>query len=148
MRDAIRRTTVDHELKAAITMVFPDWVAEVQCLMSLDICANYVVHLAQILFKAEVRRVEDVLHISRSGFTIITPFPEATLKGVSKEAIVEVFGNDILEAINDCPIRKREVTEGKSDTECVSMILAKNGAIINLSLNLERGFELKKQLYD
>jgi hypothetical protein len=149
MCDAIGRTTVDSKLKAAITMVFPGWVGPVQCLISLDICAKDVKQLAHTLFDAKVWWADDVLHMFLDGgFSMSIPSSEATLKGVSTENIVKVFGPEISEAISECPVRKRELAEGKSVTECVSMLLQKNGAIINLSLGLEAGIELQNKLYN
>lgn len=147
--DAIGRITINGESKAAITMVFPNWVGPVQCLMSLDICAKDVEQLAHTLFDAKVRWAEDVLHITlESGFSTIIPNSEATLKGVSKENIVKVFGSEIYKAISECAVREREMAEGKSVTECVSMLFEGNRAIVNLSIGLKAGLELQNKLYN
>ncbi|KAF2003268.1 hypothetical protein P154DRAFT_561393 [Amniculicola lignicola CBS 123094] len=146
--DAIRRVTVDGGLKVAVTMVFPRWGGPVQCLMSLDVCERDVKWLAKTLFNANVKWVDQVLHVPLAGgITLTIPNSEATLKGVPGEAIIEVFGHEIHKAIIECPIRKRELTEGKHLTECVSMILMKNGGIINLSLGLEQGLRIQEKLY-
>ncbi|KFY48961.1 hypothetical protein V495_00870 [Pseudogymnoascus sp. VKM F-4514 (FW-929)] len=151
---AIRRVQVQTDSdkitswKASVTMVFPLWGGPVDCLMSLDVCESDVEHLAMLLFDAQMKWVEQVRHIVlNEGITLIIPHSEATLKGVRDEAIIKVFGNDIYNAINESPVRKRESKEGKLRTECVSMILTKNGAIINLSLGLDRGLEIRDKLY-
>lgn len=151
---AIRRVQVQTDSdkitswKASVTMVFPLWGGPVDCLMSLDVCESDVEHLAMLLFDAQMKWVEQVRHIVlNEGITLIIPNSEATLKGVRDEAIIKVFGNDIYNAINESPVRKRESKEGKLRTECVSMILTKNGAIINLSLGLDRGLEIRDKLY-
>ncbi|KAH8591189.1 hypothetical protein B0O99DRAFT_274866 [Bisporella sp. PMI_857] len=148
MCDAIRRVTVENDLKAAVTMVFPVWGGPVDCLMSLDICEQDVEQLAMDLFNAKVKWVEQVLHVVlNEGITLIISNSEATLKGVPDVAIIKVFGPEIHDAIAECPVRGRELAEGKSVTECVSVILTKNGAIINLSLGLERGLQIQNKLY-
>ena len=149
---AIRRIQAQTESmtswKASVTMLFPLWGGPVDCLMSLDVCESDVEHLAMLLFNAQVKWAEDVLHIVLDeGITLIIPSSEATLKGVRDEAIVKVFGSEIHNAINESPIRRRELKGKKQKTECVSMILTKNGAIINLSLGLDRSLEIEKKLY-
>jgi hypothetical protein len=57
-----------------------------------------------------------------------------------------MFGHDIRNAITESPVHRRELEEGKSVTECVSMVLTKNGAIINLSLSLEAGLQIQKAI--
>ena len=129
-------------------MVFPLWGGPVDCLMSLDVCEWDVEQLAMALFNAKVKWVEQVRHIVlNEGITLIIPNSEATLKGAQDEAIIKVFGPEIYNAINESPVRIRELKEGKHVTECVSMILTKNGAIINLSLGLDKGLEIQNKLY-
>ena len=84
--------------------------------------------------------MEQVLYVVlKEGITLIIPHSEATLKGVPDKAIIKVFSSEIYDAITENPVRRRELEEGKRVTECVLMILTKNGAIINLSLGLEGG---------
>jgi hypothetical protein len=148
MCGAIRRVGLQSDLKAAVTTVLPLWGGPVDCLMSLDVCEREVEQLAMALFNAKVKWVEQVLHVVlKEGITLIIPNSEATLKGVLDEVIVKVFGPEIHDAITESPIRRRELEEGKRVTECVSMILTKNGAIINLSLGLEGGLKIQNKLY-
>lgn len=149
MCGSIRLRSFEDGLKAAVTMIFPVLVGPVNCLMSLDIRERDVDRLAMILFGAEVKWVEQVLHVVHaSGFTMIVPNAEATLKGVADKTIIDVFGADIHDAINATPIRRRELKEGKHVTECVSMIITRNGAIISLCLGLEGGVEIQNKLYN
>lgn len=148
MCSTIRRVTVQGGLKAAVTTVLPLWGGPVDCLISLDVCEREVGQLAMALFNAKVKWVEQVLHVVlKEGITLIIPHSETTLKGVLDEAIIEVFGIEIHNAITESPIRRRELEEGKRLTECVSMILTKNGAIINLSLGLKGGLQIQNKLY-
>lgn len=145
---AIRRDPIQIDRitfwRASVTTVFPLWGGPVDCLLSLDICEWGVEYLAMALFNAKVKWVEQVLHIVlNEGITLIVPNSEATLKGVRDEALIMVFGSDIHKAINESPVHRRELEEGKHVTECVSMILTKQqGAIINLTVGLDRGLEI------
>jgi hypothetical protein len=85
--------------------------------------------------------------VLNKGITLVIPNSEATLKGVPGVVIFKVFGPEIHHAITECPVRRRELAEGKRVTECVLVILTKNGAIINLSLGLERGLQIQNKLY-
>jgi hypothetical protein len=134
--------------RASVTMVFPFWRGLVNCLISLDVCEWDVEHLAIALFNTKVKWVEQDRHIVlNKGIMLIISNSEATLKGVQDEAIIKVFGPEIRNAINKSPVQTRELEEGKHATECVLIILTKNGAIINLSLSLDRGLEIQNKLY-
>ncbi|KJZ69735.1 hypothetical protein HIM_10875 [Hirsutella minnesotensis 3608] len=149
--DAIRTIPIQSNgvtsWKASVTMVFPVWAGLVDCMMSLDVHDWGVKYFAMALFNAKVEWVEDVRHIVlKEGTTLIIPSAEATLKGAQDEAIMKVFGSEIYRAVTESPVRKKELRERKSTTDCVSMILTKNGAIVNLSLGLDKGLEIQKKL--
>jgi hypothetical protein len=92
--------------------------------------------------------VDQALHVVlNSGFTMIIPNSEITLKGVADETILEVFGGKTHDAMIATPIRRREVREGKRVTECVSMIITRTGAIISLCLGMKGGVEIQNKLY-
>lgn len=132
---------------ASVTTVFPPWGA-VDCLLSLDICETNVEALAMALFNATVKWVKESLHIGFARGTSLTiPNSEVTLKGVHDEAIAQVFGSEIQQAIKQSRIRIQEMEKGKLMTECVSMIITEKGAIISLSLGLVQGLEIQKKLY-
>jgi hypothetical protein len=100
------------------------------------------------LFNAKVKWAEYVLYVVlNEGTALIIPNSEVTLKAVRDEAIIKVFSLEICNAITESPVRKRELQEGKYITEYVSMILIKNGAIVNLCLSLKRGLEIQNKLY-
>lgn len=142
------RTNEGISWKASVTTVFPLWGGPVDCFLSLDVCESGVEYLAMALFNARVKWVEEVRHVGfEGGATLTIPSSEVTLKGVKDEAIIMVFGSEIRCAINESRIRERELEEGKLMTECVSMILTKQGAIVNLSLGLDRGLEIQRKLY-
>ncbi|KAL2363002.1 hypothetical protein RJZ56_004098 [Blastomyces dermatitidis] len=148
MASAIRRFIVRDELKAAVTTVFPIWAGTVDCLMSLEVSEWSVEWLMMALFGAKLKWVNQVRHlVLNNGVTLIIPNSEATLKGVPDEAIVNVFGPEIHDAIAESPIRRKELAEGMHVAECVSMILTRNGAIINLALGLEGGVKIQNKLY-
>ncbi|EDN05787.1 predicted protein [Histoplasma mississippiense (nom. inval.)] len=121
---AIRRDPIQIDRitfwRASVTTVFPLWGGPVDCLLSLDICEWGVEYLAMALFNAKVKWVEQVLHIVlNEGITLIVPNSEATLKGVRDEALIMVFGSDIHKAINESPVHRRELEEGKHVTEYI-----------------------------
>jgi len=148
MCSAIRRDTVQSgaitSSMAAVTMDFPRW-GLVDCLMSLEVHQSKVGYLAMALFKVRVESEGQVRYVSLKEGVRLTPNPEITLKGVLDKAIIDVFGSEIYGAITACCMRKKELGEGNSATECISMILTSNlseGAIINLSLGLEEGIQI------
>jgi hypothetical protein len=146
--ESIRLRAFESELRAAVTMIFPVLGGPVDCLMSLDIHEKDVARLAMTLFGTEVRWVDQALHVVlNSGFTMIIPNSEITLKGVADETILEVFGGKTHDAMIATPIRRREVREGKRVTECVSMIITRTGAIISLCLGMKGGVEIQNKLY-
>jgi len=153
MCDAIRRVNIENDgitsLKAAVTLDFPLW-GLVDCLMSLDVRERNVEQLAMALFSVQVESVGHARYVILPGGVRLTPNPEVTLKGVLDEAIIHVFGSEIHGAITACRMRKKELEEGSPVTECVSMILTGSpdeGAIINLSLGLKGGAQIRKKLY-
>lgn len=100
------------------------------------------------LFNAKVSLINQVRHVAlNEGITLVIPSPEATLKGIPDKAIISIFGPEIHGAINENPIRKRELEDGTHVTECVSIILTRNGAIINLALGLDGGVKIQNKLY-
>jgi hypothetical protein len=152
IRDIISRipTQVNGETiwKAAVTTAFPLWGGLVNCLISLDICMLGVDYLAMALFNARISPAESLRRITfDEGPTLIVPNSESTMKGVKEEAIIKVFGAEIHEAIRISPLRRKELEQGKGLTECVSMIVTRQGAIVNLSLDLNRGIEISRKLY-
>jgi hypothetical protein len=145
---AIRRDRTRDGVKAAVTTSFPRWPGEVPCLMSVAILESEVSRLAWDLFNAEVELINQTRCIGlNDGIKLAIPGSEAILKGVWDEAILNVFGRTIQSAIDASPIRSIERNNGISRTECVSMNLLSDGAIVNLNIGLEKGFEFRQKLY-
>ena len=118
--------------------------------MSLDVRGRDVEQLTMALFNVRVESVGRTRYITLPGGVRLTPNPEVTLRGVLDEAIIRVFGPEIHGAITACRMREKELEEGSRVTECVSMILTGSpdkGAIINLSLGLKGGAQIRKKLY-
>lgn len=134
--------------KAAVTTTFPLWGGLVNCLMSLDVSLVGVDYFAMALFNARINPAEPLRHITfDNGPTLILPNSELTMKGVKDETIEKFFGTEVYEAIRDSHVRRMEVEQAKPLTECVSMIVTRHGAIVNLSLDLNRGIEISGKLY-
>lgn len=132
-------------------MIFPAFGEDNYCLISLDIVEAHVRSWAHALFEIEVSRVNESLEYIigfGNGVTIAcTRKFEFTLKGVSGESIERSFGMEILHAIQESYVRMREADRRKERTDCVSLNLAQNGAIINLALGLRAGARIRDQLY-
>jgi len=102
------------------------------------------------LFKVQVESVGHVQYVVLARGVRLTPNPEITLKGVSDEAIIHVFGPEIHQAIATSGMRKKELEEGNNVTEGISMILtskSSESAIINLSLDLRGGAQIQNKIY-
>ncbi|KZM18956.1 uncharacterized protein EKO05_0001074 [Ascochyta rabiei] len=151
MSDMIRKVLVENVWKAAVTMDFPSWPTPdntVPCLMSLDICEKDVQELFKTLFNAKADWVAGVLHIvHESGMTQIVPRSEITLKGVSDQAIIAIFGTEIHAAITECPVRVKELADGRRLTECVSMIISGREGTVSLAVGLRGGVHIQGKLY-
>ena len=100
------------------------------------------------LFKVKVQWVNSIQHIIlNNGVTLIIPNSELTLRGVQDQAIIEVFGHELYNAITKSPIRQNKLTHSIHTTECMLIILTKNGTIISLALNINGGFTIQNKLY-
>lgn len=135
--------------KGAVTMVFPS-TGLVDCLLRLEIYPSEVEHLAMALFKTRIKSEDQIRHVCLKDGVILTPTPEITLSGVLDEAIAEVFGREIHEAVKACYLREKELKEGIVATKCILMILSNkpsDGAVIGLSLGLEEGVSIREELY-
>jgi hypothetical protein len=148
--DAIMRDTPQSGditcLKAAVTMDFP-FEGLVDCLMSLAIHESKVEYLAMALFNVQVESVGHVRYVTLTGGARLISNAEVTLKGAQDNAIISVFGPEVYKAVATSRMRKREIEEGKDITEGVSMILSSTGDIINLSLGVKGGVQIRTKLY-
>jgi len=131
MCTSIRQVTTQGELKAAVTMVFPNW-GLVGCLMSLEIGGWNVEWLAMILFKAKVGSVNGALQVVHGGITLIITNSEVTLKGALDDASDKIFLPSLNAAVTATGI---------------SMTVLKDGAIINLALSVDKALKIQQKLY-
>ncbi|KAM4060854.1 hypothetical protein HRG_001623 [Hirsutella rhossiliensis] len=148
---AVRNIAVRHgeaELRASITIKFPLWGrGAIDCLLSMHICPWAVSYFAQQLFGAQIVMIGSVRRIVlKEGITVIVPGTEVTLKGVEEDTILKVFGSEMLDAVKESSVRGEEISQGVSATECVSMIVTEDGAIVSLALGLARGLQIQRKL--
>ncbi|KAK4081911.1 hypothetical protein Purlil1_11503 [Purpureocillium lilacinum] len=138
-----RRQEADQ--RVCITMDFPPW-GVIDCLLSMQIRKSSVTPLANALFG--VKRVEwhgnTIRVIQETGPRIVGT--EITLKGAEEGIVLEVFGLEPLNAIKATTLRAQEVREGEAKTECVSMILTSEGAVISLALGLVMATKIARKL--
>jgi hypothetical protein len=151
MMHKIKRVQMDKDWRA-VTMRFPHTrTPEIpsSCSLSLEIREEDIKELAIALFKIEVNWATDAFQLAHENGTVqIIPHSEFTLKGVLGEDIVAVFEPEINSAITECPVRARELVEGKRRTDCVSMTFRRSEGTIILALGLERGVQIQGKLYN
>jgi hypothetical protein len=134
----------------AVTMRFPSSPSpqNSSCSLKLDICEESVKELGIALFNIEVNWMADCFHVfHENGMVGIVQHFEYIIKGGIAETIRTVFGPEIISAIDECPLRHLELTEGRRITQCVSMTFTRGGGTIEMSLDLERGVQIQKKLW-
>ncbi|KAF5127132.1 hypothetical protein E5D57_008060 [Metarhizium anisopliae] len=155
MSGAIRRDLMESDgsscWRAAVTMTFP-YLGKVDCLMSLAIRETKVEHSAMALFNVhvDVESAVQARQVVLQHGVRLTPNPEITLQGVRDEAIQNLLGLEIYEAIKSSRVFQEELQQGTRATRCVSMIIPGNpniGAVINLNLGLKEGSRIRNKLY-
>jgi len=156
LASAVRRylQSNGHGWVAAITMSFLDTLSfgnKLGSMMSLEIMSNKVERVASVLFDVSVELAGEHRYLILPTGLRILPSPDLVLRGCKRDVILEVFGRDITTAIMASPAYKEEAEQGNPLTECVTMTIsnkAKDGAVINLSLDEKEGFRVKAKLYD
>lgn len=147
----IREVSRNEDQSVATTMTTPYWsdsAAKLYCMLSFCIHGEAISSLAYKIFGVNVERTDAGLRLSfPHGIVSVTEYPDITLKGVSDQDVERIFGSKMRKAIDECPIREMEIIAGRRMTECVSMTLAKEGAMINLALGLETGLTIFRQLF-
>ncbi|KFA48716.1 hypothetical protein S40293_11453 [Stachybotrys chartarum IBT 40293] len=139
---------------AAITMSFLDVSSfgnKLGSMMSLEITSNKIERLANELFDAPIESTDEYRYLILPTGLRIIPSPDLTLRGCKRDVILEVFGYDIDNAIKASLAYKEEAEQGNPLTECVSMTIshrAKDGAVINLSLDEKEGVRVRRKLYE
>ncbi|KAK4107116.1 hypothetical protein N656DRAFT_683942, partial [Canariomyces notabilis] len=138
---------------AAITMSFPDISSfgnKIGSMMSLEITSNKVERLASMLFGAGIESTDENRYLIQATGLRVIPCPDLVLRGCRRDVISEVFGHDVETAIKASPGYREEAEQGNPLTECVTMTVshrAKDGAVINLSLDQKEGVRVRMKLY-
>jgi hypothetical protein len=134
--------------RVVLTVTLPSESVPIVCLMSLRVYEWAVEFLAQSLFDFKVKRVDQIRHIiSSKELQVAVSGADTMLRGAQDEALIAVFGFSMYEAMNGNFIRRKEIQEGKARTDCVSMVLLDDGAIINISLDWDNGLKIRNKLY-
>ncbi|KAL2129657.1 hypothetical protein VTI74DRAFT_7491 [Chaetomium olivicolor] len=139
---------------AAITMSFPDVSSlgnKFGSMMSLEITSNKVERLASILFDVGIESTDEHRYLIQPTGLRVIPSPDLVLRGCRRDVILDVFGHDVETAIKASPAYREEAEQGNPLTECVSMTIshrAKDGAVINLSLDQKEGVRVRVKLYE
>ena len=118
--------------------------------MSLAIRANKVEFIAIQLFGIHVETEDGFRCIVLENGARCVPGRDTSLQGARPEAISKLLGSDISCAIAASLAREDEVRQSIFATRCVTMQIARNpdeGAILNLNLGLDGGFETKDKLF-
>ncbi|MCJ1386664.1 hypothetical protein MMC17_009790 [Xylographa soralifera] len=123
--DIIRRDDIEiYQWNAAVTMTFSvDWT--VDCHMGIAIVEFKVQHVAMALFNVHVEVDSDAQArqiVAQNGIKLV-PSTKISLVGAHDEAILELFGLKILEAIEASQIYQKERQRGIRPTRCVSMLI-------------------------
>ncbi|KAE8831152.1 hypothetical protein HRS9122_08742 [Pyrenophora teres f. teres] len=145
LADKIKSTELKD--KRAVTMRLPMWPLSRDCFMSVELREESVKELAMALFKVEVDRVADALHIIHHGGVLQTCHDSKdVLSRVLDEDIVAVFGSDVLAAINASHVRANELAKGRARTECVKMTFSKRMGTIDLIMGTMEGIKIQNKL--
>lgn len=153
LAEAIKKQHLRSGWSAAITMSFLDYLRydkRLGSMMSLEVMSDKADYLAWPLFGTHIASVNEHRYLVMPTGIKIMVSAEATLRGCRREAILEVFGEEIDKAVKASPAYKQEAEQGNPLTECVTMIVsnrASDGAVINLILEETWGVKLKDDLY-
>jgi hypothetical protein len=118
--------------------------------MSLAIRANKVEYIAMELFEIHLETEDGFRCIVLGNGVRCVPGQEMFLQGAQPEAIDKLLGPVTGRAISMSPARQEELNQAILATRCVTMEIARNpadGAILNLNLGLEAGFEISDKLF-
>jgi hypothetical protein len=118
--------------------------------MSVDIDVRCVEYLAMALLGVRVESREKARYIYWPSGVRMALEHDIKLHCISEEAILEVFGPQIYNAVVACRMRKKEAEVGNKLTECVSVVISaepRDGLIVNLALGMKEGHGIWKKLY-
>ncbi|RMZ72497.1 serine threonine kinase [Pyrenophora seminiperda CCB06] len=133
----------------AVTVYFPknSTTLRFSYFLKLEISEEHLSELAIALFKIEVSWVAVAFQVVHEN-GMVQNMPEFTHTGALEEDIIAVFHPEISSAIIENMARRRELEEGKSRTECVSMTFARSEGTITLAMDLQKGAQIQKRLYN
>jgi len=118
--------------------------------MTLAIHESKVEDLAKALFNVQVESRGQVRSLILPGGVKVAPSPELTVKGVPYDALLDVFGPEIYDAVIASNMREEEVADGVDVPQCVSMILpasSRDTVVINLTLETLRAIQISNKIF-
>jgi hypothetical protein len=143
LRSGIKR----NEGRAAVSLTFT-WGMTV-CSMSLEILPSKVQYLALKLFGTHVEIENGFRYILQQNESRL--FPEnVTLQGGQREGMLELFGPWVHGAIEQCPMRRLEIQEGRDVTTCVRLRITSgcnDHAHLTVSMGFDEAFQIKEALF-
>jgi hypothetical protein len=150
LRGAIKRNETGSHRAAAVSMNFPSHViADVDCIMTMEVYPNKVEHLAVLIFNVHLETNGEIRElIMPGGLKIIA----IQLQGSPPSSVATVFGPITAAALESAPNRRREISEGGAQvaTRCVTMsdfTDVHKGAIITLTLGRRAASQLYEKLF-
>jgi hypothetical protein len=127
-------------LKAAITMSFSKWIMD-DCIMTLSIDESKLEDLTKALFNVQIiKSRQHIRSLIFPGGVEVTPSPELSVKSVSDGAFLDIFGQNIYNAVSESNIG---VAHG------VSMIVPANSSdtvVINLTLEIIGASKIREKI--
>ncbi len=142
----IRRT----DDRASVTMTFP-YRLGLGCLMSLAILSNKVEHLAMKLFGVHIETEDGFRYAVLKDGVRLRPYQSLAIQGACEEAISELLGTEVTQAISVSPVRKEEIKQAILATRCVTMEITSNAqdcCFLNLNLGEDEGYKIRRTLYE
>lgn len=143
---------MENKAIAALSMSFPrDSSNEAQvCQMALEITQDRIQHFAMEWFGRRVEAKEGLRYLAWQDGTKIVPCPQFTLQGFRREMLLQAFGRDIFDAIQNTPGYQDDVSRARPHTGSVSMIISHQqeaSAHVYLYLSLVEGTRIAIKLF-
>ncbi|KAF2453008.1 hypothetical protein BDY21DRAFT_143929 [Lineolata rhizophorae] len=117
------------------------------CDMTVEIKESSVAYVAMALFGVHIEVEFQTRHIM--GAVIQTPNPTVTLCDIHEQALTNLFGPEIFQAIDTSLLRWQEREEGIRATRCVRMEVSSDphsSALVKLKLELEQAIRIGTSL--
>lgn len=117
-------------VRASVSMSIPGYTGtaeDVPCLMTLDIHRKGINSIIMGLFGTKII----------TTCTSLSNLSRINLNGANVNEIENIFGLEIHNAISQCAVRKKEITdEQEQTTDCISVSLEGRTAWVRLTLDL------------